>query len=1294
MGFPRQAIVGIMSIVSILNCAATCWSGTPLKLLRDDVVVFLGGADMVHLQQAGHLEAILTRAFATQQPKFRDLSWEADTVFRQGTVIERWRQEGHGDLDGFGDLEQQLKSLKTTVVIVQFGRLGAMAGDPGLAEWADGYSGLVERLRRCARQVVLVSPVPFEKPVSDLVPDVSRYNAGLGRYVQTIEQIAARQGALFVDLFTGAKPRLTENGMHVKQQAQRWVAEQIARQLGAQVSTAPELEPLRQAVIEKHRLWYDYWRPANWKLLYGDDARRQFTRGGKDSIPFKEEWRQLVPLVEKAEQRVWRIAAGDADPGANRPAPETLHGDARANIDEELSAFSTWDGFEVNLFASEREGLTSPLAIRWDPAGRAYVTVTTTYPHVFPGDLPNDKIIMLDDTDADGVADRSTVFAEGLNIPTGLEWGDGGLYVGQNTEILFLKDTDGDRKADVRQVVLGGFGNGDSHQTINSFFWSPDGELFFGHGDGCESRVETPWGASHLFNAGFYRFRPRRLQLIPFLEGHMGPGNPWGIAFDAWGQVFNVDGAGGVNWLSPGMVSTTHVRRLRRIGEPGGYCGIGYLDGGGIPAELRGNFVTGDFKANRVKMFSLTADDAGYRLEWQEPILKSQHRNFRPVDVKVGPDGAIYVVDWYNPITCHQDDAYRDPTRDKQHGRIWRLAAQQQSVRPPDLQRLSTAEVVRALAAPEYWTRYQAKRALTEREAPAVSRALGAWVRSLDAKQPDYEFHLYQAIGAYATIEWVEPRLLSRLLNAQDPRARAFASRLVGRWHDRLDDPLDLLAERIEDAHPQVRMEAVVACAAIPTARSICVAAGVVDQPRDDWIDYAFKQAVHRLRPWWQPAFQAGKLTFARPSHLASVLNEAGGREALDSLKSLVEAGELDAGVRGSAIASILAVGGPEDLQSFGLDPQRYTVGGRYDAEAHAGALKQLISVTGFRDERPAGNLAAQLTVVIQKNDAELYAHALNLAGLWGVKELAEAVVSAAENEALPLPVRSNAFLALAHLNLPKGIKDLHNYASEMQTSALRAAAIEALAVVDPLGAAERAAKYLSGLDLLQDDPSVVLRAVLDRKGGAAALSNALQRESLDAETATGLLRALFSSGRSDASLLTVLQKAIGAAARPPEYSAGMVERLATAAAETGDAQRGSALFGKLACASCHKVSGAGGRVGPDLTAIGTTLSAQRIVEEVLWPSRQIKEGYSMLTVITNDGKVHQGYERRTAESQEAGNLVLESLATSDRITIEKAQIEEKRVTGSAMPAGLMALLSREQLLDLIQYLRELGKLQ
>ena len=209
--------------------------------------------------------------------------------------------------------------------------------------------------------------------------------------MKATRELAEKRELLFVDLFTGAKGGLMDNGMHVAPESQVKVAHAIAKQLGVKPPAVTALEPLRRAVIEKHRLWYDYWRPANWKLLYGDDSRRVFTRGGKDYIPFREEWTKLLPLIDKADERVWKVASGGKDPGPNRPEPEKLHGDPTADIEKELEAFSVLEGFEVNLFASEQEGLTSPLAVRWDPSGRMYVTVTTVYPHVWPGDVPNEN---------------------------------------------------------------------------------------------------------------------------------------------------------------------------------------------------------------------------------------------------------------------------------------------------------------------------------------------------------------------------------------------------------------------------------------------------------------------------------------------------------------------------------------------------------------------------------------------------------------------------------------------------------------------------------------------------------------------------------------------------------------------------------------------------------------------------------------------------------------------------------------------------------------------------------------
>jgi putative heme-binding domain-containing protein len=1303
---PTRCIQFTLTLALMLGVSTSSPAQNRFELTENDVVVFVGGTNMVHLQQAGYLEAMLTRDFAAARPKFRDFAWETDTVFRQGTVIERWRETAHfDDLGGLGNLHGQLKRVGATVVIAQFGRLESLAGQEKLADFTNAYKKLIEEFQRQARLVVLVTPTPFEKPPSSLIPDLSQRNADLVLYVEATSKIAEKRGLVFVDLFSKAKPRLTENGMHIKAEAQAHVAHEIMRQFHSRGSlrepnaliaerSRTELERLRHAVIEKHRLWYDYWRPANWKLIYGDDAKRQFTRGGTDYIPFQEEWRKLIPLIARAEERVWTIAAGGDDPGDGRPEPEKLHANSNADVEKELDAFSTSDDLQVNLFASEREGLTSPLAIRWDPAGRMYVTVTTTYPHVFPGDLPNDKIILLEDTDGDGQADKSTVFADGLNIPTGIEWGDGGVYVGQNTEILFLKDTDGDNKADQREVVLGGFGNGDSHQTINSFIWSPGGELYFGHGDGCESRVETPWGASNLFNAGFYHFRPRRLQLVPFLEGHMGPGNPWGVAFDEWGQIFNVDGAGGVNWLSPGQVSTTHVRKFSKIGEPGGYCGIGYLDGRHLPESMRGDFVVGDFKANRIKRFSVEDRGSGFSLDWKEPILQSRHRNFRPVDVKMGPDGAIYVVDWYNPITCHQDDAYRDPTRDKAHGRIWRVSSKAEPMQPPNLQAASIDDVLDALKSPEHWTRYQAKRALTVRDSAVVATALNEWVRLLDPKEPQYEHRLYEALGAYATIEVVEPNLLVRLLRAQNPRARAYATRIVGRWHDRLNQPLDLLAERIADKHPQVRMEAVVACSAIPSARSMSVAARVVDQPSDEWIDYAFKQTVHGLKAWWMPAFKRGDLPFERPSHLAAVLNEAGGRDALDSLKKLVDSNDLTAESKTSAIAAILAVGGAEELQAYGLDPNRFTRSGEYDARSHAALLRRLVEVAQFRDVQPSGDLAASLNPLIENPNPELQANALTLAGIWRVDKTLDNMLSAARNESLAANVRAAAFQAMVEMELPESGKVLASYATTPNPTAVRSAAIQSLTAVDMAAAASQAAALFAAEDLKTLEAAPTLIAFLNRSGGAEALAAALKTKGLKPASAKELLRSLFSTGRSDQVLLGAINQALGTSAQPPAYSAEYVKQLVSDASKQGESQRGAVLFKSMACNSCHKVSGAGGIVGPDLTAIGTTLAPDRIVEELLWPNRQIKEGFSVLQVITNDGKIHQGYERKTRESQESGDLVIQDPTTNKLVTIKKEQIEEKRVASSPMPTGLTALLSRPQLVDLIQYLSELGRIK
>jgi putative heme-binding domain-containing protein len=1248
-----------------LLLAAMVAHAEKLELQDRDVIAFMGGTTMVQAMESGYLECLLTHHHPALNLRFRDFSWEADTVYAQATVSGRWRRSA------FGDLEKQLRAAGTTLAVLHFGQMECLQGPAELDAFRTRYGTLIEQVKRVTRRVVLLTPIPF----SGSSETVSR-KRDLAQYAHAITDLAKRHSCTVADL-TSLEIDAARSG---EAEVQRRLGEHLAKQVGLPGTYAPALEPLRQAIRYKNALWSRYQRPKNWKCLFGDDGRRVFSigRGKGTGLTLKSEWEQLPSLVAFAEKRIQSILQGkEAEP--ERITVESLAGAKEADIQSEKAAFTLDERLQVNCFASEAEGIPCPLQMRWDSKGRLYVISTTAYPQLKPGQAGDDRIVILQDTDGDGVADRSTVFADGLDIPTGLALGHGGVYLAHGTQLLFLADSDGDDRADVKKVLLSGLGTGDTHQTANSLSWSPGGMLLFGQGDGIESRVETPDGIVALYTAGFYRYHPGSRKLEAILNNWGGPANPWGMVFDDWGQCFSCDGAGGIDYITQAMLPNQRRRKIRRIGSPGGYCGMDMISSPRLPADLQGHFLVGDFKRNAIRRFATKEKGSGFAVEWKGDLLKSSHRNFRPVDIRMGPDGAIYIADWYNPVTCHQDDYFRDPNRDKTHGRIWRISLKGQGAgTTTDLSSLDHAALVRQLASPERWNREQARREMTCRDPDALAPLINDWVSGLEASTAGYEHHLYEALAALATINRADEKLLQQASQAKDHRLRAFAAEWTGHWHRQLKDPLARLQDPVRDAHPLVRLKAILGCAHVPDARAMEVAARVTELPMDEGIRYAFAQAADHLSPYW---IHDSRLFKNEPRHRAAALAQVDAKTIRKELLELAAKRSLTGASRRSILQGIVNIGNPDDLRMI-LDPKTYTPS---EAVMQAELLDDLRMLFNDRGTKPSGSPARILENLVEEGPAIVKASAMLLAHAWNEEGLQAHILALAKDATQDTGLRSTAISALAGSD-GETISFLREMIEQGDPD-LQLSALQTLCEADLQAAALLAAEKLSRRST--PDYSVSLRYFLARSGGSETLAGALATRDMSKATARRCLQVLQLSGRSDEALTAVLDQALERESKALPYDPAYIRTLATEAGARGDAGRGKQLFFTTGCIACHRVEQHPAFIGPDLNAIGTAMTPEQIIEEVLWPARVLKEGYSMLLVTTHDGKVHQGYARPSHPSSDA--LRMRHLAQDSPIRIPRNRIRSIGKPGSAMPRDVARHLTRKELRDLVKYLTTLG---
>lgn len=967
--------------------------------------------------------------------------------------------------------------------------------------------------------------------------------------------------------------------------------------------------------------------------------------------------------------------------------------DPDPDVQKELASFKVADGFEVTLWAAEPL-VAKPIQMNWDADGRLWVVSSTAYPHLKTGEVANDKIFVIEDTDGDGKADKTTIFAEGLTTPTGILPGDGGVYVANSTEILHFSDTDGDGKADKRRRILNGFGTGDAHHLIHTFRWGPEGHLYFNQSIYIFSHVETPFGTKRLEGGGVWQLNPKTLEMNVYARGGI---NFWGLQFDQWGQSFLTDGAGseGINYAFPGsaFAAAQGVERTIRGLNPGQpkHSGLDVISGRHLPEAWQGRMITNDFRANRVNSFKLEEQGSGYASKQMEDLIWTDNVAFRPVDINVGPDGAIYVADWYNPIIQHGEVDFFDPRRDQEHGRIWKITAKNRPlVKTPKLSKAPVSELLESLKVPEDLTRMNARQVLKERGAKEVIPALQKWVNDLDKKDKNYEHNKLEALWVFQALDTVNEPLLLSLLNAESHQARSSALRALEFWHTKITNVPALLSKAVKDPHAQVRLEAVIALRKTKTAEAARTALLVLDSQMDEFLDYALWQTTGELEPQWMATLKTNPDFFGDAKKTVFALKSVSKPEAVALLTKLYGKGQVPEEYQKDVLSSIARSGQVADLNMLlDLAVQNKDK----NAVAQLAALEDAARQRKISPDKNPERIAD----FIGNDDEAVSLTVVRLAGLWKLDQLKNRITGLVQSGTLN--TKKAALSALVFMDKEKAVKLMTEMSGPKNTPDVRIMSIAQLA---PLNHAEAAR---IGADLMRTlpantDMTELFMAFIPSNPGAAALAEAIASKKIPESTAKAGRQLIQTRGgwnRQRIDEIVALNKALeasGGTLPVPKMSQELNDKeiagLAKLVSEKSDPEKGELIFRRadVSCTTCHAIGGAGGRIGPDLSSLGTSSPAETIIRSILYPSASIKEGYDLKRILKKDGSEMMGY----LVSDGASDIVIRDVAGKE-VSIAKSQVKlMEKVPGSLMPPGLTASLDQQEFIDLIGFLSKMGE--
>ena len=880
--------------ISVLLLCIGCDSKKPgLKLTKGAHIVLIGnnlGSRMMnygffetemHVRYPDSALYIRNMCDGGETPGFRPHSGRMNPWAFPGA--EKFQTElatNSGSEGHFGTPDEWLTKHKADIFIAFFGYNESFEGAARLENFKAELDSFVKYTLHqkyngvSAPQLALVSPIAFEDLSAKMdLPNGKKENEHLSMYARAMSEVALNNNVLFIDAFTptkkwfGDEEPLTIDGAQLNTDGYAKFSKLLADETFGETKAPAEehRQLILAAVKEKNWMWHRDYKIPNGVHVFG----RRYNPFGPDNYP--AELKKIREMTAIRDEAIWHAAKGEKMDVAAADAKTTPVPKVKTNYNpkengslrylygkEALSKLHVAPGYKIEMFASEEEftDLANPVQLTFDNKGRLWVATMPSYPHYKPGDpKPNDKIIILEDTNSDGKADRQIIFADSLHLPVGFELAPEGVYVSQGTNFMLYTDTDGDDRADKKEILLSGFDDHDTHHAHHAYTSDPSGAIYMGEGVFLHTNIETPYGPVRGTNGGFYRYSPQRHRLERTAQ--LSIPNPWGIAFDEWGQHFFAETSGpDVRWMMPGTVKprygvATHksFNLIEEAHKVRPTSGLEFVSSRHFPDNVQGDMlINNTIGFLGTKQHIVEDDGTGYQSRHRQDLLTSDDRNFRPVDMEFAPDGSLYIVDWHNILIGHMQHNARDPLRDHVHGRIYRITYPSRPlVKPAHISGATIEELLDNLKLPEYRSRYRTRRELRGRNADEVLGKLKVWVANLDKNDARYEHHLTEALWVTWGLDKVDESLLRTVLHAKNYKARAAAVRVLRYTGHQVKDQVALLMQAAQDVHGRVRLEAITAASWLDKTNGLAILNEAAKKPLDEWMVHAHETAVAHL---------------------------------------------------------------------------------------------------------------------------------------------------------------------------------------------------------------------------------------------------------------------------------------------------------------------------------------------------------------------------------------------------------------------------------------------------------------